>query len=60
MVCESLGRSLYDYLKKNDYEAFPFGLVRSWTRQMLEALDFLHKMDLCHTDLKVRPNPMAL
>lgn len=52
LVFESLGRSLYDYLKSNDYQPFPFSMVISFTRQMLEALDFLHKMDLIHTDLK--------
>ena len=49
---ESLGRSLYDYLKRNDYRPFPFDLAAAFTRQMLEALEFLHTMDLCHTDLK--------
>jgi serine/threonine protein kinase len=52
LVFESLGRSLYDYLKKNEYRPFPFPMVVSFTKQMLEAVDFLHTMDLCHTDLK--------
>ena len=37
LVFESLGRSLYDYLKMNDYRPFPFALVQQWTSQMLEV-----------------------
>jgi serine/threonine protein kinase len=54
LVFESLGRSLYDYLKANDYRPFPYAMVVDFARQLLAAVDFLHKMDLCHTDLKVR------
>lgn len=53
MVCESLGRSLYDYLKMNDYKPFPYKFVKSWTQQLMHVLLFLHKTcNLCHTDLK--------
>jgi len=53
MVFESLGRSLYDYLKTNDYRPFPYAMVVDFAQQLLAAVDFLHKMNLCHTDLKV-------
>lgn len=52
MVFERLGPSLYDYLRKNDYAAFPLDLVRDTARQLLEALAFLHSLGLVHTDLK--------
>lgn len=38
LVFESLGRSLYDYLKKNDYQPFPFSMALAFTRQILEAV----------------------
>jgi thiamine kinase-like enzyme len=53
MVFESLGRSLYDYIKMNNYKPFPYTYVKAWTQQLIEAVQFLHdRLDLCHTDLK--------
>jgi hypothetical protein len=52
LVFESLGRSLFDYLKQNDYRPFPFVMVLELVKQMLDAVHFLHSMDLIHTDLK--------
>ncbi len=52
MVLESLGRSLYDYIKKNDYAPFPHAMALDFTRQMLEAVEFLHSMNLVHTGLR--------
>mmetsp|Transcript_31694 Transcript_31694/g.83758 ORF Transcript_31694/g.83758 Transcript_31694/m.83758 type:complete len:386 (-) Transcript_31694:440-1597(-) len=52
MVFETLGMSLYDFLKSNDYIPFPLYCVQSFARQMLEAVQFLHEMSLVHTDLK--------
>jgi len=52
MVFESLGPSLYDFLKKHQYQPFPMVCIRDFTRQLLETLEFLHSFRLIHTDLK--------
>jgi serine/threonine protein kinase len=52
MVFESLGPSLYDFLKKHKYCGFPMICVRDFAKQLLEALEFLHSAGLIHTDLK--------
>lgn len=49
---ETLGSSLYEFLKSNEYIPFPLYCVQDFARQMLEALSFLHSMKLVHTDLK--------
>ena len=41
LVFESLGSSLYDYLKRNEYRPFPFELVREFTKQMLQVSECL-------------------
>ena len=52
LVFESLGPSLYDFMKRHDYQPFPMVCVRDFARQLLEALEFLHSFGLIHTDLK--------
>ncbi|CAN0289182.1 unnamed protein product [Ectocarpus sp. 12 AP-2014] len=52
LVFECLGRSLYDFLKRNDYRGFPIGVLRSISRELLQAVEFLHSIKLIHTDLK--------
>uniref|UniRef100_A0A0E0MM69 Protein kinase domain-containing protein n=1 Tax=Oryza punctata TaxID=4537 RepID=A0A0E0MM69_ORYPU len=49
IVCEKLGPSLYDFLRKNSYRSFPIALVREVAKQLLE---FMHELRLIHTDLK--------
>lgn len=53
LVFENLGPSLYDFMKRYDYQPFPMVCVRDFTMQLLEALEFLHGFGLIHTDLKV-------
>jgi hypothetical protein len=38
IVCERLGPSLYDFLRKNNYRPFPVDLVRDFGRQLLESV----------------------
>jgi len=52
LVFEALGPSLYDFLKRQNYQPFPLVCVRDFATQLLETLDFLHGMKLIHTDLK--------
>lgn len=52
LVFESLGLSLYDFLKKNDFQPFPLYCIQDFAQQLLSALEFLHSLHLIHTDLK--------
>ncbi|KAF0888566.1 hypothetical protein E2562_014773 [Oryza meyeriana var. granulata] len=52
IVCEKLGPSLYDFLRKNNYRSFPIALVREVAKQLLECIAFMHELRLIHTDLK--------
>ena len=51
LVFECLGPSLYDFLKRHNYQPFPMICVRDFAMQLLEALEFLHSFRLIHTDL---------
>ncbi|GAQ88233.1 putative serine/threonine-protein kinase [Klebsormidium nitens] len=52
MVFERLGPSLFDFLKRNQYRAFPLDMVRAFGRQLLESVAYMHELTLIHTDLK--------
>jgi dual-specificity kinase len=52
MGFERLGRSLFDYIKKNDYHGFTLTQTRSFAYQLLKAIAFCHSISLVHTDLK--------
>ncbi|KAG0600875.1 hypothetical protein M758_11G067900 [Ceratodon purpureus] len=52
IVCERLGPSLYDFLRKNNYRPFSADLVRDFGRQLLESVAYMHELTLIHTDLK--------
>jgi serine/threonine protein kinase len=49
MVFETLGMSLYDLVKRNEYKRLPLDVVRSVSYQLLQAIDFLHSVNLIHT-----------
>ena len=52
MVFEVLGKHLLDLIEKH-YKGLPLGVVKSITKQLLIALDFLHtEAKIIHTDLK--------
>ena len=53
IVFESLGPSLYDFLKQHDYKPFPMIVVQDIAVQLLQALEFLHGFKVIHTDLKM-------
>ena len=50
---EKLGRSLYEFLKKNQYRGFQLHSVRLFAYQLISAVAFCHSIGLIHTDLKV-------
>jgi dual-specificity kinase/CDC-like kinase len=52
LVFESLGLSLYDFMKDHDFQPFPLYCVQDFSHQLLDALEFLHSIKLIHTDLK--------
>ena len=49
MVFETLGVSLYDIVKQNDYKRLPLACVRDVARQLLQALNFLQSINMIHT-----------
>lgn len=51
-VFEKLGPSLFDFLRSNSYRPFPIDLVQQFSRQLLEAVAYMHDLKLVHTDLK--------
>lgn len=53
LAFESLGPSLYDFMKEHNYQPFPMPCVQDFCIQLLEALEFLHRLRLIHTDLKI-------
>ena len=53
MVFEILGVNLLEIMKRYDYKGIPMPLVRRISKQVLIALDYLHRIcKIIHTDLK--------
>ena len=53
MVFEVLGENLLHLIMKYDYKGIPIAVVKDITRQVLIALDYLHReLKIIHTDLK--------
>uniref|UniRef100_A0A7R9VL20 Protein kinase domain-containing protein n=1 Tax=Chlamydomonas euryale TaxID=1486919 RepID=A0A7R9VL20_9CHLO len=52
MVFQRLGPSLFDFLRRNNYRPFPIDLVQQFSKQLLEAVQYMHELNLVHTDLK--------
>lgn len=52
ILFEMLGRSVFDFMKMNHYQPYPFEHVRAITHQLTLAVNFLHKNKITHTDLK--------
>jgi serine/threonine protein kinase len=52
-VFETLGKSLYEFIKGNKYFGFGIHQIQSIARQALQGVMFMHeRMGLTHTDLK--------
>jgi serine/threonine-protein kinase SRPK3 len=53
MVFEMLGENLLSVIKKYDYKGIPLDIVKRYTFQICQGLDFLHRhASIIHTDLK--------
>ncbi|KAM3174111.1 hypothetical protein ACTXT7_011185 [Hymenolepis weldensis] len=52
IVFPLLSVSVFNLLEQNDYEPYPMDYVISISRQLCEALEFMQKLGICHTDLK--------
>jgi len=54
LVFEKLGKSLYEFIKDNNYRGFSLNHIRSISKQILEGIAFIHEnLKIVHTDLKV-------
>ena len=51
MVMHNAGTNLWKVLKSHDWE-LPLPLLRSYTRDMLAGLEFLHSIGVAHRDVK--------
>jgi serine/threonine protein kinase len=49
---EKLGRSLYEFCKKNKHRGFGPTQVKCFAYQLLQSVGFCHSIKLTHTDLK--------
>ncbi|KAI9292758.1 kinase-like protein [Neoconidiobolus thromboides FSU 785] len=52
MSFDLMGPSLFDFLKSNQFQGFPFPHVQHFARQLLNSISFVHNLGLVHTDLK--------
>ncbi|CAH8875551.1 unnamed protein product [Trichobilharzia szidati] len=52
IVFPLLGPSVFTFLEENGYEPYPIEQCAIITRQICEAVAFLHRIKLTHTDLK--------
>lgn len=52
IIFELLSLNIYELLKKNGMRGFSLSLIRSFTKQMLEALCVMEKGNIIHCDMK--------
>jgi dual-specificity kinase len=51
-VFELLSESMFDFMKSNSFLPFSHRQIQVFAGQILEALRFMHSLQLIHTDLK--------
>ena len=52
IIFEMLSLSLYDFLKLNSFKGYTMNQVKHIAKQVFEGIEFLHSIDIVHTDLK--------
>jgi serine/threonine protein kinase len=53
IVFEKLGKSLYEFIKSNNFGGFDITTNREYTRQMFKGIGYLQdKLGLTHTDYR--------
>ncbi|KAI9669177.1 MAG: dual specificity protein kinase kns1 [Trizodia sp. TS-e1964] len=52
IVTDLLDKSVFDFLKGNQFVPFPSSQIQSFARQLFTSVAFLHDLNLVHTDLK--------
>jgi len=52
LAFERLGKSVFDFMKENNYQKYPMHQVMHISHQLISAVKFLHGIRLAHTDLK--------
>lgn len=52
IVTDLLKISLYDFLSKNKFIAYPGSHIQAVAKQLIRSVTFLHDLNLIHTDLK--------
>lgn len=52
IVLELLQKNLLELLEMNNSKGISLGSIRYISRQILQAVDFMHKLKIVHTDLK--------
>ena len=52
LIFELLGLSLYEYIKMNAFMGFNIVQIQKIAYQLLQGINFLHKINIIHTDLK--------
>ena len=52
IIFELLSLSLYDFLKLNSFKGYTMNQVKHIAKQVFEGIEFLHSIDIVHTDLK--------
>ena len=51
-IFELLGLNIYEFTKMNYFMGFNIVQIQQIAKQLLEGIDFIHKINIIHTDLK--------